>query len=75
MYSYKEKLVFNDHLGSSTDLCYIQNCVITKHVMKRFRFIQSFQNIFKQSKQTKNKGFIIYSDIIHYLGAIVRLCR
>ena len=29
--------VSNDHLGSSTDLYYIQNHVVMKHVIKRFR--------------------------------------
>ena len=27
--------VFNDHLGSSIDSCYIQNCVIMNRVIKR----------------------------------------
>ena len=27
--------VFNDHLGSSNDPCYIQNCVIMNHVINR----------------------------------------
>ena len=26
----------NNHLGSNPDLCYIRNCVITNHVIKRF---------------------------------------
>ena len=32
-------IVSNDHLGSSTDSCCIQNCVITNHVIKRLRCI------------------------------------
>ena len=30
MYSYIAKSVINEHLGSSNDLCYIQNCVIKR---------------------------------------------
>ena len=30
-----QNLVFNDHLGSSNDPCYIQNCVIMNRVIKR----------------------------------------
>ena len=37
MYSYAGKSVSSDHLGSSTDLCYIKNCVIMNHVIKRLR--------------------------------------
>ena len=39
--TYIGKSVSNDHLGSSTDLCYIQNCVITNSVrfIKRLRCI------------------------------------
>ena len=37
MYSYMEKSVLNNHLGSRTDLCYIQNRVITNRVRKRLR--------------------------------------
>ena len=32
-----EKGVFNSHLGSHPDPCYIQNSVIMNHVIKRFR--------------------------------------
>ena len=35
MYSYIAKSVFDDHLGSSNEPCYIQNRVITNHVIKR----------------------------------------
>ena len=38
MYSYIANRVFNDHLGSSNDSCYIQNCVITDCVIKRLRY-------------------------------------
>ena len=41
MYSYIEKSDSNDNLGSSTDPCYIQNRVITNHVIKRLRCILS----------------------------------
>ena len=37
MYSYIAKSVFDDHLGSSNDPCYIQNRVITNRVIKRLR--------------------------------------
>ena len=37
MYSYLAKSVFNDHLGSSNDLCYIQKHVIMNPVIKRLR--------------------------------------
>ena len=37
MYSLIGKSVLNDHLGSNTDPCYIQNCVIMNHVIKRLR--------------------------------------
>ena len=37
MYSYIAKSVFNNHLGSSNDGCYIQNHVITNHVIKWLR--------------------------------------
>ena len=39
MYSYIGKSVLNDHLGSNTDPCYIQNHVITNRVIKRLRCI------------------------------------
>ena len=39
MYSYIGHSVLNDHLGSSTDPCYIQNRVITNRVIKRLRCI------------------------------------
>ena len=29
--------MLNDHLGSNTDPCYIQNCVIMNRVIKRLR--------------------------------------
>ena len=31
------KMSLNSHLGSNPDPCYIQNCVIMNHVIKRFR--------------------------------------
>ena len=34
---YIAKSVFDDHLGSSNDQCYIQNRVITNRVIKRLR--------------------------------------
>ena len=34
---YIGKEVLNSHLGSKPDQCYIQNCVIMNHVMKRLR--------------------------------------
>ena len=37
MYSYIAKSVFNDPNFSSTDPCYIQNCVIMNRVIKRLR--------------------------------------
>ena len=37
MYSYIAKSVFDEHLGSSNDPCYIQNCVIMNRVIKRLR--------------------------------------
>ena len=37
MYSNIGKSVLNDHLGSSTDPCYIQNRVIMNRVIKRLR--------------------------------------
>ena len=37
IYSYIAKLVFNDHLGSSNDMCYIKNHVIMNCVLKRLR--------------------------------------
>ena len=37
MYNYIGKSVLNDHLGSSTDPCYIQNRVIMNRVIKRLR--------------------------------------
>ena len=37
MFSYIGKSVPNDHLGSSTDPCYIQNRVIMNRVIKRLR--------------------------------------
>ena len=37
MYSDIGKEVKNDHLGSNTDPCYIQNRVITNRVIKRLR--------------------------------------
>ena len=37
MYSYIAKTVFDDHLGSNIDLCYIQNRVIINRVIKRLR--------------------------------------
>ena len=39
MYSYIGKSVSNDHLGSSTDPCGIQNHVITDIFIKRLRCI------------------------------------
>ena len=39
MYSYIGKSVSNDHLGSSTDPCGIQNHVITDSFIKRLRCI------------------------------------
>ena len=33
------KSVFNDHLGSSNDLCYIQKSVIMSSVIKRLKGI------------------------------------
>ena len=39
MYSYIAKSVFDDHLGSSNELCYIQNCVIMNRVIKRLMCI------------------------------------
>ena len=39
MYSYIGKKVKNDHLGFNTDLCYIQNRVITNQLIKRLRCI------------------------------------
>ena len=38
-YMYIGKSVLNDHLGSSTDPCYIQSRVITNRVIKRLRCI------------------------------------
>ena len=38
-YSYIAKSVLNDHLGSSTDPCYIQNRVISNRVIKRLMCI------------------------------------
>ena len=35
MYSYIAKSLFDDHLGSSNEPCYIQNRVITNRVIKR----------------------------------------
>ena len=35
MYCYTGKSVSNDHLGSNTDSCYIQNSVIMTCVIKR----------------------------------------
>ena len=40
MYSYIGKSVLNDHLGSNTEPCYIQNHVITNRVIKRLRCIK-----------------------------------
>ena len=37
MHSYIAKSLFNDHLESSNDLCYIKNCVIMNSVIKRLR--------------------------------------
>ena len=37
MYSYIAKSVFDDHLGSSNEPCYIQNRVITNCVIKRLK--------------------------------------
>ena len=37
MYSFIAKSVFNDHLGSSNDPCYVQNLVIMNPVIKRLR--------------------------------------
>ena len=37
MYSLIGKSVLNDHLGSNTDPCYIQNRVITNRVIKMLR--------------------------------------
>ena len=37
MYIYIAKTVFDDHLGSNTDPCYIQNRVIMNLVIKRLR--------------------------------------
>ena len=43
MHSKIGKSVLNDHLGSSTDPCYIQNRVITNRVIKRLRCIISWK--------------------------------
>ena len=40
MYRYIVKLVLNDHFGSSTDLCYIQNPVIMNCDIKRLKLIK-----------------------------------
>ena len=37
MYSYIRKSALNDHLGSSTDPCYIQNHVMMNRVIKIMR--------------------------------------
>ena len=42
MHSYIAKSVFNDHLVSSNDLCYIQNRVIMNRVIKRLRCMNVF---------------------------------
>ena len=34
---YSNIAVFNGHVGSSNDPCYIKNCVIMNHVIKRLR--------------------------------------
>ena len=48
MYSYIAKSLFNDHLGSINDPCYIKNRVIMNHGIKRLRcmfiFFQFFSN-------------------------------
>ena len=42
MYNYIAKSVLNNHFGSSTDPCCIQNCVIMKPaVIKTFRCINN----------------------------------
>ena len=42
MYMYIGKSAYNDHLGSSRDLCYIQNCAILNRVIKRLRCMYVF---------------------------------
>ena len=37
MYTNIAKIILNEHLGSNSDQCYIQNHVVTKHVIKRSR--------------------------------------
>ena len=41
---YIGKAVFDSHLGSSPDPCYIQNRVISDRVIKRFRCIFNVRN-------------------------------
>ena len=47
------KGVFDSHLGSSPDPCYIQNRVISGRVIKRFRYIM-FHLIFAFQYNIKN---------------------
>ena len=45
---YIAKIFSNDQLGSKSDQCYIQNCVVTKRVIKRSSVIASLS---EQSQQ------------------------
>ena len=61
--SYTCKSVFNDHLGSNTELCYIQNHVITNRDIKRLECIPKSGNNLK-TKGGFSEGFRrhVYKD-------------
>ena len=48
------KSVSNEHLGSSNDMCYIQNGVIMQHILKRLRCINELKAlmILEKTKRT-----------------------
>ena len=60
MYSYIGKSALNDHMGSSTDMFFIQNHVIMNHVIKRLKCMMVVH-----SKITEGMAYNASSEKFH----------
>ena len=84
---YVEKGVLNSHFWSNTDLCYIQNSVITNRVIKRFRCITKYppylshvmrKPVYAICDQQRRRSYLasaslISAFVVHCLDSIIPL--